>query len=268
MTHVFISYKREDREFVTLLEQIISSHGLQVWTDAQIEAGEEWRIRIDEAIKNCFALTVLMTPSARASEYVTYEWSYALGMGKPVIPMIYKPTQQLHPKLSIYQALNLANNPKELDKLVPRLKKLLVAHEKEQQKKLEQEEKHPNPQNTKDLPPETTTALDVSQLLSDLQYMMSWSKREKAAKRLGALGSFAGMDVINVLTTRLLNETDHGIRSAIAEALGRIGYPIVVPALMQALVDERFSVQTSAVNALKSVGTPEALEAVARFENK
>ena len=42
---------------------------------------------IDLSIKNAFALIVIMTPEAKASEYVTYEWAFAWGVVVKVIPV-------------------------------------------------------------------------------------------------------------------------------------------------------------------------------------
>lgn len=59
----------------------------------RLQAGEDWRQVIDEAIiKDAFALVVIMTPEAKASEYVTYEWSCTHGAGVPIIPIMLKTT--------------------------------------------------------------------------------------------------------------------------------------------------------------------------------
>ncbi|MEO0595593.1 MAG: toll/interleukin-1 receptor domain-containing protein [Chloroflexota bacterium] len=98
MKHVFISYKREDVEFVFELEQQLKQADVDVWTDAQIQAGQNWRSKIDDALQDAFAVIVVMTPEARTSEYVTYEWAFAMGLGKPIVPLTITPTE-LHPKL-------------------------------------------------------------------------------------------------------------------------------------------------------------------------
>lgn len=99
MKHVFISYKRDDRSFVDELENRIIDADMETWSDTQLRAGESWRQKIDEAIEDSFAVVVVMTPEARQSEYVTYEWSFAMGMQIPIIPIMLKKTE-LHPKLN------------------------------------------------------------------------------------------------------------------------------------------------------------------------
>jgi len=51
-----------------------------------------------------------MSQAAKESEYVTYEWSYAWGKGKPVFPIMLKQTS-LHPRLESLQYLNFTMKP-------------------------------------------------------------------------------------------------------------------------------------------------------------
>lgn len=106
--HVFISYKREDLDFADNVMGRLEKAGFQTWSDYKIGAGEEWRTAIDLAIKNSFALIVIMTPEAKASEYVTYEWAFAWGVGIKVIPILLRPTP-LHPRLGALQHLDFTN---------------------------------------------------------------------------------------------------------------------------------------------------------------
>lgn len=96
MNHVFISYKHEiapeKRLFVDRLKYRIKGSGLEVWMDNDIPAGEEWRDQIKRALQNAFAVVVVMSPEAKTSEYVTHEWSFALGMGIKVVPIIQETT--------------------------------------------------------------------------------------------------------------------------------------------------------------------------------
>ena len=71
-------------------------------------AGQEWHKEIDEAIRDAFAMIVVITRAARNSEYVTYEWSSAIGMNKPVIPILYEETE-IHPRLKIHQFLDFTD---------------------------------------------------------------------------------------------------------------------------------------------------------------
>jgi tetratricopeptide (TPR) repeat protein len=110
MQHVFISYKHdEDSVFAELLIHKIKDAGFETWRDHdQIQPGEDWRTEIDQAIKSSLALVVIMTPAAKTSEYITYEWAFALGVGIRVIPVLHKKTE-LHPRLKILQFLDFTN---------------------------------------------------------------------------------------------------------------------------------------------------------------
>src|SRR2546423_2228200 len=107
--HVFISYKHEDGDFAEILIYKIKEASFETWVDNdRLHAGEDWRAEIDSAIKNAIALVVVMTPEAKASEYVTYEWAFAWGAGVKVIPVLYKETP-LHPRLEALQYLNFTD---------------------------------------------------------------------------------------------------------------------------------------------------------------
>ena len=108
MQHVFVSYKHEDAYFADLVIMRLEKEGFTTWADSNIGAGEEWRNSIDLAIKNSFALIVIMTPEAKASEYVTYEWAFAWGAGIRVIPVMLNSTN-LHPRLEALQYLDFTN---------------------------------------------------------------------------------------------------------------------------------------------------------------
>ncbi len=49
-----------------------------------------------------------MSPEARSSEYVTYEWAFAYGIGLKIIPILYKDTK-LHPRLEALQYLDFTS---------------------------------------------------------------------------------------------------------------------------------------------------------------
>jgi hypothetical protein len=105
----FISHCHVDGDFAELLKLRIEKEGYTAWTDIErLSVGVDWRQEIDLAIKSAAALIVVMTPEAKQSEYVTYEWAYAWGIGVKVIPIMLKNTQ-LHPRLETLQYLDFTN---------------------------------------------------------------------------------------------------------------------------------------------------------------
>jgi hypothetical protein len=104
LRQAFVSYKREQYdELAEPLKSKLEEAGFDVWMDRDIHVGTEWREEIDEAIRKSVALIVIMTPEAKASEYVTYEWAFAYGAGVRVIPLIYIKPEELHPRLQTLQ---------------------------------------------------------------------------------------------------------------------------------------------------------------------
>lgn len=127
--HVFVSHKHEDTDFAQVLVNKIEKAGFKTWVDHdQLHIGEDWRFKIDQAMKNSFVLIVIMSPEAKNSEYVTYEWAFAWGAGIRVFPILYKDTP-LHPRLEALQHLNFTTlTLRPWDKLIEALKKAAEAY--------------------------------------------------------------------------------------------------------------------------------------------
>jgi len=99
MKHVFVSYAWEDMKFAREVTRRLRKLRRVPWQDVRnLRAGDNWQAAIDEALKNAEALVVVMSPDAIKSQYVTYEWAFALGAGVRVIPVLRKRTD-LHPRL-------------------------------------------------------------------------------------------------------------------------------------------------------------------------
>lgn len=104
---IFISYHHADEDFAEVLRgKVEADASMRAWTfNERLRAGDDWRREIDRAIQLSSALVHVMTPEAAQSQYVTYEWAYAMGLGVPVIPVFLRRTE-LHPKLSALQYLD------------------------------------------------------------------------------------------------------------------------------------------------------------------
>src|SRR6266508_3541026 len=95
MAHIFISYDHEDIDFAENVKHEIERAGFVAYMDKDgLHAGDNWRQEIDQAIKESSALIVVMTPHAKNSEYVNYEWAFAFGAGVRVIPLLRKNTEK------------------------------------------------------------------------------------------------------------------------------------------------------------------------------
>jgi hypothetical protein len=99
MKHIFVSYAREDKDFARQLILRLRESGRIPWQDLRnLKGGDDYQATIDDALRNAEALVVVMSPHATKSQYVTYEWAFALGAGVRVIPVVKKRTT-LHPRL-------------------------------------------------------------------------------------------------------------------------------------------------------------------------
>jgi hypothetical protein len=123
----FISHDHSDGDFAELMKLRLEKEGYGAWIDLErLRVGEDWRQEIDKAIRSATALIVIMSPEARQSEYVTYEWAFAWGVGVPVIPILLKETP-LHPRLASLQYLDFTNRAaRPWDKLIEALKNAIL----------------------------------------------------------------------------------------------------------------------------------------------
>ena len=127
MTSIFLSYARQDYFFAEMLAIKLAEHNFAIWRDqGSIRAGDDWRQSIEDGIKDCFAVVVALSARSADSAYVTYEWAYAIGMGKTVIPVKLSECN-VHPKLEPTQHIDFSY-PRLLpwDALIERLKEIEV----------------------------------------------------------------------------------------------------------------------------------------------
>ena len=106
---VFLSHSKVDGDFAELLKYRLEQSGFHAWIDMdRLAPGVDWRQEIDDSIRRCLALIAIMSPDARNSEYVTYEWAFAWGTNKRIIPIMLRETP-LHPRLATLQYLDFTN---------------------------------------------------------------------------------------------------------------------------------------------------------------
>jgi hypothetical protein len=91
MSHIFISYAREDQGFVDDLVRDLEARGLSCWIDRQdIPGGATWRAEIATAISECLACLVVVSPDGAGSAPVQREVALAESLEKKIIPLRYK----------------------------------------------------------------------------------------------------------------------------------------------------------------------------------
>jgi len=106
MSTIFLSYSKKDYFFAELAEIKLADGDIKLWRDqGQLSAGSDWRYGIERGISESLAVVVALSANSTESPYVTFEWAYALGKGKAVIPV--KLTEcHVHPKLETIQYLD------------------------------------------------------------------------------------------------------------------------------------------------------------------
>ncbi len=91
MAKVFISYSRQDLNFVQGFAQTLMSNGVDVWWDlSSLQGGDNWTNEIPQAIENCDLCIVVLSPNSVKSEWVQKEYTYALNHQKRIIPVLYQ----------------------------------------------------------------------------------------------------------------------------------------------------------------------------------
>lgn len=120
MIQIFLSYASIDSDDAELVKVKLEEFDIEVWKDSDggIKVGDNWRAQIESGIKSSDAVLILLTPDSSDSAYVTFEWAYALGMGKPLIPLLWKECEK-HPRLEAFQHLDFVSQPRKWDSLRP-----------------------------------------------------------------------------------------------------------------------------------------------------
>ena len=90
MGHIFISYSHKDTAYVEKLEAKLIREGFDVWVDHRIDYGSRWTKEIEKAINTCDAYIVVMSETARESQWVERERIHAEKRRKPFFPLLLK----------------------------------------------------------------------------------------------------------------------------------------------------------------------------------
>jgi hypothetical protein len=127
MSDVFISYSRNDEQFVRELAQTLQEHNVPFWLDSiQIRPGDDWIRQINAAIDHASAVVVVLSPNSQSSEWVQTELKYALAHMKPVVPVLIEgdPGKVIPRELRNFQYVDVRNrNHEKVEDLVRLLNK-------------------------------------------------------------------------------------------------------------------------------------------------
>lgn len=91
-TKAFISYAREDVDFVRDLHGALGRAGVEAWVDLEgIPPTGEWLLEIERAIDGAHACVFVLSPAYQASEVCRVELDYAVTQNKRLIPIVHRP---------------------------------------------------------------------------------------------------------------------------------------------------------------------------------
>lgn len=234
MRHVFISYSHQDHDFAQLLRTELQNAGISTWLALEnIKPGEDWKGEIDEAIKNSFALIVIISPASDQSKYVTYEWALAYGFGIPIIPILYKrlnAPQKPHPRLESlqYEDFTTSRN-RPWYRIIQRLNEIQAEY-------LRREQRDPKIE-------EAIQALD------------DWDPA-KIVRAAGMLGRRKVLSAIPKLDRLLEEESDTEVQVSALKALGEIGSSQAINRIVS-FVDKN-ETRLVAIEALGKIADPKA----------
>jgi pSer/pThr/pTyr-binding forkhead associated (FHA) protein len=105
--HIFIAYAREDWEdLVAPLTVALQDAGMQIWVDQYLVQGsDDWQSAIEQALHECWLMVLILSPETLDSRYARLAYRYFINREKPVIPLAYKPVENLPTELKGIEAL-------------------------------------------------------------------------------------------------------------------------------------------------------------------
>lgn len=239
MPHVFISYAPENFEYAEEVKRRLEKAGLTIWADMtapeSVSEGKNWRQEIDDAIRGAFALVAVMTPQATAFDYMTYEWTFALGVGVNVIPLVFEPTD-LPPRLRGLNAQDFAKRRRPWEQLLNLLKQIRNEYD------FNRANQTPAGLEAITAAIRSSDTTDLGQAVAQIARMDDWNARET---------------LVNIM-----RHPSQNIRTAAALALARAGDARATTTLMDGLLYGGAEVQMAALRALVDIKPGEILELV------
>ncbi len=123
-TYLFASYSLKDRASVVPFIEILKSHGVNVFYDADLRPGEDWQRALLTALEGAAGILVFASQRSMQSVWVQKEIAAMIGStGKLVIPIILEHTADMPPELRNRQWVDLTGDKSdaELDSAAQRI---------------------------------------------------------------------------------------------------------------------------------------------------
>jgi hypothetical protein len=108
---IFISYSRNDIEFVDKLAKDLISVGMDPWWDvSRLMGGDTWTRSIQSALDKSHYCIVVITPDSIRSPWVEREYTYAFNIGLTVVPIYLKSVEKLPFSFSTIHYIDFRDN--------------------------------------------------------------------------------------------------------------------------------------------------------------
>ncbi len=275
MTHCFLCYHQHDQALVQTLKTTLEAWEIPVWVAMEkTHSNSTWSMAVEQALREAFAVVVVMSPAAEVCQYVTYEWAFALGAGVRVIPLLVEQTDW-HPRLTHLSYLDFTKpSTAAWDDLQLLLRqsfgKVGYGHEPRHG---QAKEKEPPPSTSSPVEPSQrrTRAVfsdpviaepqaDHSAVQETLAESLRHPMRDVRIQASLMLAQFKDVQAIPVLIDAL-HDRDRDVYQHAAWGLLHIGKP-AVPALVAALQDEQRVIRKDVARILGQIGDNEAIPAL------
>lgn len=113
--NIFLSYVATDRAYAQRLDSLITQRpNIRIFTTESLSAGEEWQVKLKDALSKCDVFLVILSPNSIDSKWVLHELGAAWAIGKPIIPIITHP--ELFSKIPVSLQEIESVEVKDLDK--------------------------------------------------------------------------------------------------------------------------------------------------------
>ncbi len=99
---IFISYSREDKEFVSQLGEMLTQANQKIWVDwNDIPPAEDWRQEIYRGIEAANNFVFIISSHSTCSKVCKEELDYAMKHGKRLVPIVRQEVgyDRVHPEL-------------------------------------------------------------------------------------------------------------------------------------------------------------------------
>lgn len=275
MSHCFIAYHSSDRLLAEKVQVTIRNGGIATWIEHRLSPSESWwHTDVDQAIRDSFALVVIVSPASKTNIAVTYSWAFALGAEIPIIPLLVEPVRN-HPRFDTVQTFQITPTGQgSWDEVLAYIHSIAPPS-------AIQEQATPQPDETTDSDTKKRQAEESdrrtgSSVQSSIVASLSGAEHEAVHLTLTEslhhpmrdiriqaslmLAQFQEVQAVPVLI-EALHDSDKDVNQHAAWGLMHIGEP-AVPYLVAALCDEQNSVRKDIARVLGQIGIADAVPAL------